>query len=64
MKKWRKLKNYGRYVQWENVKGGYKECFWTGVNPNNEKDLIEDSKRPQKYTYGPRPFRFKLEEFK
>lgn len=64
MKKWRKLKNYGRYVQWKNVKCGYKECFWPGINPNKEKDLLEDSKRPQKYVPRPRPFQFKLKEFK
>ena len=64
MKKWIKVKHYGRYVLWKNVKGGYKESFWPCINPNKEKDLFEDSKRPQKYVPRPRPFQFKLEEFK
>lgn len=55
MEKWIKVKHYGRYVLWKNIKNGYKECFWPGINPNLITCTEKDRKEP-KYVKRPRPF--------
>lgn len=59
MEKWIRIKDYGKYVLWLNTKIGCRECFWPEVNPNDEKDLLENSTIPQKHKPGPRPFSYR-----